>query len=267
MSSATKDWQGYTFRLRFLTDFYSDVWMYFPLVWLQNLRDYYRQFREREVTAARLEAQLTRSQLELLRNQLRPHFLFNALNSVSALMAEDAQAAEDMLADLSYMLRESLRGSANQEISLRQELDLLTAYMRIQHRRFEDRLEINTDVEPACLEAQTPSFLLQPLVENAIRHGIAPLSRIGRIEIAAGHLDGHLVLRVTDNGSGLAPDFKEGIGLSNTRQRLAQLYGPGQSLQVRNNTDQGVTVRISIPFHLANQTNEVAHANPNNDRG
>ncbi len=243
----TKD----TLVVRFLSTFYSDAWMYGTLVGLWNLIHFQRKYREREVRAAQLESQLTKAQLEVLKMQFQPHFLFNTLNSVSALMQDDIEGAEDMLADLSYMLRTSLRSTAGQEITLERELDLLRAYLRIQKRRFEDRLRVTISPAPETIHAKVPTFILQPLVENAIRHGIQPLSRAGNIVVSSTRVMDELILQVTDNGGGLQENYNEGIGLRNTRERLKQLYGETQAVRLSSALDKGTTVTITLPFREA----------------
>lgn len=259
-----KGFTGSRLQARFVFTFYSDIWMYWPLVGLWNLVTYQRRFREREMRAAQLESQLARAELEALRNQLQPHFLFNTLNSISALMQDDPEAAEDMLADLSYMLRGSLLANANQEITMGREIDLLQAYLRIQRKRFEDRLEVNVDIQPETLNAVVPTLILQPLVENAIRHGITPLPRRGNISITACKKDAQLVLQVSDDGCGLAPDYKEGIGLSNTRKRLKQLYGNDAILEVRGAPQKGTVASVLLPFRIV-QAEEMENENPDFD--
>ncbi len=251
-ASAKGSWLA-VWRARFLLEFYSDIWMYVPLVFLWNLLDYEKRYRQREQQALQLESQLAKAQLEVLRSQLQPHFLFNTLNSISALMQEDAEAAEDMLADLSYMLRASLRGNTTQEITLAREIQLLEAYARIQCRRFEDRLTFEVDTPVETLVCLVPSLLLQPIVENAVQHGIAPLSRPGKIVVTSRRDGAHLVLTVADDGRGLPPQHEERIGLTNTRKRLEQLYGARQSLDLRSTPGQGVVATISLPWRFADE--------------
>jgi hypothetical protein len=200
--------------------------------------------------ATQLEARLSRAQLEVLRIQLHPHFLFNTLHAIASLTPEDPRAATRMIAQLSELLRRSLRVGA-QEVSLGEELDLVRLYGSIQRARFEDRLVIEYQVEAAMLPARVPSLLLQPLVENAIRHGIAPRRQGGRITIGARRDDGRLRLWVADDGAGLRPGQPArgmGLGLENTRARLAHLYGRDQSLELRNRVAGGVEVLLTLPF-------------------
>ena len=250
---------------RFVAEFYWDIWMYWPLVGIWNVLEYERQYHERARRAAQLESQLAQAQLETLRNQLQPHFLFNPLNSISALVHDEPEGAEDMLADLSSMLRASLDANQQQEIPLAQELELLDAYLRIQRRRFEDRLRVSVEPAAGTLDALVPTLLLQPLVENAIRHGITPLARPGTLQVSARRQGYDLLVTVADDGAGLPAGYTEGIGLANTRQRLQQLYGGAQSLDIR--CQGGTTVTVTLPFRPAPQGEPSSHEDSNPDRG
>ncbi|MEZ5066206.1 MAG: histidine kinase [bacterium] len=238
----------------FLARFHFDVLTYWGLVFLQMALDYHRRYREGEVRASRMEAQLARAELHALRMQLNPHFLFNTLNAISALMSRDVAAAERMLARLSDFLRLTLETGRSTEVPLRQELDFLRRYLEIEQVRFPDRLRVDMDVEPGTLEARVPSLILQPIVENAIRHGVAPSSEAGHIRIVAARRNGDLMLRVRDDGPGLAPGpsrVREGVGLSNTRERLRQLYGPSSVMTLTNAEGGGLDVTLSLPFRSA----------------
>ena len=199
--------------------------------------DYYRRHQEEELKISRLktelaEAQLqvTEAQLQALKMQLHPHFLFNTLNSISALLDEDPEAADQMLARLGDFLRLTLENSGAQQVTLQEELEFLRCYLEIERVRFHDRLTVNMQIDPDALEAQVPNLILQPIVENAIRHGIVSRIAPGQIEIKACLKDNVLRLSVKDNGPGLgAVDggraiLREGLGLANTRSRLAQMY-------------------------------------------
>lgn len=245
-----KDFHGNTFWIRFLDSFYYSLWMYWPIVLLWNAYEYYQRYTERDRRAAQLEAQLTRAELEALRNQLHPHFLFNTLNSIASLMHEDVSAADDMIADLSYMLRAYLKDTNEQEIPLRQELDLLETYLRIQKRRFENQLSYEIDIAPTLYNAAVPMLLLQPFVENAILHGIAPRGNPGQLTVSARQLAAELVLKVSDDGVGFTPGETEGIGVSNSRSRLKQLYGENQSVELLSAPGQGTTVTVKLPFQF-----------------
>lgn len=258
---------GSLLQLRIVESLNEDLWMYWPIVVIWSLFEYYQRYRERDLSAAKLNTRLARAELQSLRNQLHPHFLFNTLNSITALIHEDVEAADDMLADLGHLLRAYLTDTDEQEITLGREIELLSTYVRIQQRRFEDRLSSTTDVDGDLLDAFVPSFVLQPLVENAILHGIAPRPGPGRVQVAAHRQGSNLLLEVTDDGVGLAPAYKEGVGLSNTRSRLLQLYGSGQAFHVQNNPGAGVVVRIVLPLRFAVSPSGIAkNEDSNRDR-
>jgi two-component system LytT family sensor kinase len=213
---------------------------------------YYRMYRERELRATQLETGLAQARLEALRMQLHPHFLFNTLNSISTLMHRDVEAADDMLSALSDLLRVALERGAAQEVPLKVELDLLRRYLDIEQIRFGDRLHIRLDIDPQCLDAYVPHLILQPLAENAIRHGIDPRTEPGSLAISATRSDSKLFLRIADDGPGV-PDgmpVAEGVGLSNTRARLQQLYGNPEALHLHS-APGGFTVTVTVPFHTA----------------
>lgn len=213
-----------------------------------------RRLREREVFASRMQAQLVEAQLGALRMQLQPHFLFNALNTVAMLVRqEEGQKAVRMLARLSDLLRALLDESGGQEVSLEEELDLLGRYMEIEQVRFADRLLFRADVSDEARAALVPAFLLQPLAENAVRHGIARSASAGVIELSAVGADGALRLRLRNDGPALPADWSMSkyarIGLRNTADRLRHLYGPAGTLEIGNAAEGGVEVRITIPYH------------------
>ena len=216
---------------------------------------YYRRFREGQVKTLQLEAQLSQAQLHALKMQLHPHFLFNTLHSISALLNKDADAARKMITRLGDFLRLTLENSGSQEVTLRQEMEFLSCYLEIERIRFQDRLVTHVDVAQQTLDAKVPNLILQPIVENAIRHGIAPRSTKGLIEIEAKQRNGRLRIQVRDNGPGLSAHrtsenvFKKGLGLANTETRLEQLYGSAQSFKLSNNPEGGLIVTLEIPFH------------------
>jgi two-component sensor histidine kinase len=224
--------------------------------------DYYRRYHAGLVQASALQTQLVQAQLEALRMRLDPHFLFNTLHSISELVHEDPAAAEAMIARLSELLRRSIDNGGAQEVPLSEELELLDLYLDIEKARFEDRLAVEKRIEPGTERALVPNLILQPLVENAIRHGIAKRMDGGRICISAERRNGDLLVSVADNGAGFrgsAPE-REGVGLSSARGRLERLYGGGQRLELVGNGD-GVEARISIPFRsLTEPTAREAHA-------
>jgi two-component sensor histidine kinase len=228
--------------------------------------DLYHRYRERERRALQLETQLTRAQLEALKNQLHPHFLFNTLNTISALLHRDVESADRVVSRLGDLLRLSLQGG-EQEVTLGQELTFLQHYLDIQHTRFQDRLTFVQDIAPETLDALVPSLILQPLVENAVRHGIEARSTPGLITIHAHRENGRLTLEVKDNGPGMQQSSSAGcagIGLSNTRARLEQLYGPDHRFTIadlgKGGGGSGVLVRMEFPFRPGGTKAVDAHA-------
>jgi two-component system LytT family sensor kinase len=212
----------------------------------------HQRFKNEELKAAQLEARLVETELKALREQLRPHFLFNTLNTIAVLVRENKNdAAVTLIARLSTLLRMSLDNTRVHEVTLRQEMDFLERYLEIQQARFSDRLSVNIAIEPAAMEARIPNLLLQPLVENAIIHGIAPKSEPGRVDIL-GRIDaGRLVLEVRDDGPGIGDGTrraKEGVGLTNTRERLTKIYGAHGQLSLRSEPGRGVSVQVLLPF-------------------
>ncbi|HEX8721603.1 MAG TPA: histidine kinase [Pyrinomonadaceae bacterium] len=241
-----------SWRHMVVAEFHFNILLYTALVALGHGLNHYRQKREREIAAARFEAELAQAQLEALRLRLQPHFLFNALNTISVLMLKDVGRARRTLGRLSELLRALLRHSEAHEVTLRQELEFLENYLEIERERFPDRLEVSIDVDPAVLDARVPSLILQPVVENAIKHGIAPRAEAGRIEIRAERLNGTVRVRVHDDGPGL-PLNVEGrtagrVGLSNTKERLERMYGGGCRLELGDAPGGGTVVSISIPL-------------------
>jgi signal transduction histidine kinase len=177
--------------------------LYWMMLLVSYATNYYRRYRVGEVRATRLEAQLATAQLHALKMQLQPHFLFNTLHSISALVHKDPQAADKMIARLGDFLRLTLDSAGVQEVSLHQELEFLKCYLDIERIRFKDRLSVQMNIEPQTLAARLPNLILQPIVENAIRHGIAPRTDAGRIDIEARRFNGTLQVQITDNGPGL----------------------------------------------------------------
>lgn len=196
-----------------------------------------------------LEIQLAHAQLAALRMQLQPHFLFNTLHAISELIHENPAAAERMIVRLSDFFRLTLDTSAAAEVSLRQEIDFLQRYLEIEQVRFEDRLEVNFEVDPVTLDAAVPNFLLQPLVENALRHGLAHRLEGALLRIECRRADGRLTMTVTDNGPGpQEKEFHPGYGLGITQQRLQRLYGEDHRLELRSPASGGCEVEIEIPW-------------------
>jgi two-component system, LytTR family, sensor kinase len=240
------------FRDRFFLNFDWEMMTYWALVGLSHALDYHRESQERELTAAQLQTQLAEAQLEALQRQLHPHFLFNTLNTISALMHRDAQAADEMLVRLSDLLRLTLDRIGTQQVSLKDEIDFLRKYLEIEETRFGDRLQVHIEVEPDVLDAHVPNLVLQPLVENALRHGIGPRVGGGCVTVSARRAGDALTLTVRDNGVGLSPDklnaLHSGVGLSNTRSRLENLYGDHHRFEFQTPPGGGLVVTIVIPF-------------------
>jgi two-component sensor histidine kinase len=226
------------------------VLIYFAILGLVYAFEYYRRYVKGAVHASRLETELARAQLQALRTQLQPHFLFNTLHAISSLMDEDVRAARRMIARLADLLRTTLDTGDQQEVSLLRELETLQLYLDIERERFSDRLRVDLEVRPDVLEARVPNLLLQPLVENAIRHGIAPLHEGGRITVSASREEGRLLLSVEDDGAGPrnGGQPREGVGLRNTRARLERLYPDSHELTIDQPPAGGFRVRIAIPF-------------------
>ncbi len=244
--------------------FHWNMLVYWVIVGAYVAYDYYQSFREREFRALELERLLAESKLEALRAQLHPHFLFNALNAISAHVERQPRMARRMLEQLGELLRLTLDHCEDQEIPLEREAAFLDRYLAIQKVRFEDHLECTVEIAPELMDALLPTFILQPIVENAIKHGVSRRSAKGLIRIAAWREDRNLRLQVRDNGPGLPAGWNmaasQGVGLSNTYERLRRLYGDsGYSFVVENAAGGGVTVDISLPFRLAPQAYE-AHS-------
>jgi two-component system, LytTR family, sensor kinase len=232
--------------------FHFDVEWYWILVGIGHALVYYRRYHDRALRASQLETQLATAQLQALRMQLQPHFLFNTLHVISELVHEDPDAADRMIARLGDLLRLSVDAVGTQEVTLRQELEFLEAYLEIEKTRFGDRMTVDMAIDPATLEAKVPNLVLQPLVENAIKHGLARSAAPGRIEVSAARSSDELQLTVRDNGGGMsgARTEQRGVGLSNTSARLRRMYGAAQHFDVRNDTAGGVVATVVIPYRL-----------------
>jgi signal transduction histidine kinase len=233
-----------------------DCIVYCTLVAVHHAVIYYQVSKDRALRASQLEARLAQAQLQVLRMQLQPHFLFNTLHSISALMHKDVKRADSMVASLSDLLRMSLRNIGAQEVGLQSELEFLQAYVAIMTLRFGDRLTVTVQVNPDVRQARVPNLFLQPLVENALRHGFGDAPGAGTVAVTARREGDMLYCEVVDNGRGLKPTYREGIGLSSTRQRLAHLYGERHVFEIRNVPPPGTGVRVTmaIPFHLYERT-------------
>ncbi|PYS88721.1 MAG: histidine kinase [Acidobacteria bacterium] len=273
MHAAAEQWMTWAWepgeQMTFSSSFYHlltkklhlNLLTYFVIIGVSSAIEYYRRYQERERLTAQLEAQLSRAQLQALKMQLHPHFLFNTLNTISALIHRDPRAADQMVARLGDLLRLTLDHHGIEEVPLKEELEFLEKYLEIEQTRFHDRLSVRMEIDPASLDALLPSLLLQPLVENAIRHGISARPGAGQIEISARRENGTLQLAVRDNGTGLPADWETcgqlGVGLANTRARLAQLYGARHTFELANMPGGGLEVAIAIPFSTSD---DAAHA-------
>jgi len=221
---------------------------------------YYRIFQEYRESALRSAAMAHEAQLKMLRYQLNPHFLFNTLNAISTLVLEQqTELANRMVSKLSSFLRYSLDNDPMQKITLRQELKALKLYLDIEKVRFEERLDLQLEIDPDAEDALIPSLLLQPLVENAIKYAIAKTEDGGQLRIAAKVFAGEMLMEVSDNGPGVELvdgqiPGANGVGLRNTRERLQELYGPHHSLRLSNAKPHGLVISIRVPYETGRET-------------
>jgi two-component sensor histidine kinase len=236
--------------------FLFDFFVYWAILGVGYAFDYRERYHERESLASQLKAQLAQAQLESLKMQLHPHFLFNTLHTIAGLVrANERASAVNMIAGLSHLLRHALENADEQEVPLREELKFIELYLDIQKARFSDRLTIRMEIAPETLDALVPNLILQPLVENAIRHGISLDDSAGKIVINTYRDDLLLRISVCDDGPGLQSGWRmeesEGIGLANTSERLKHLYGSAHRLDLRNGATGGMTAAIAIPFRVS----------------
>ena len=245
-------WPERSYLTYLASELFVCTFSYGLLVAIRQAMNAYRVAAERRLRASELETELARAHLRALQMQLRPHFLFNALHTVAALVrGGESRAAVRTLSELGEFLRWVLEQDDAQLVPLRRELDLLDRYLRIEQIRFQDRLITQVDVEPRALEALVPTLILQPLVENAVHHGLATASGPGRIEVSV-HVDAPMLcIEVRDSGSGLSPSGRQGIGLGNTRARLERLYGSDHLLELRPSEEGGAIAQLRIPFRPA----------------
>jgi len=225
------------------------LFLYFALVGCIYAFSYYREARERQAREALLAVQLSEARLSALRMQLNPHFLFNSLNAITVLVRDQKNSdASRMLELLGRVLRQVLQSEKRQEVMLHEELQFLKEYLAIEQVRFSDRLEIDWSIDVEARDVLVPTFILQPLVENAIRHGISQREDQGLIEITATLSDLNIVLSVKDNGPGYTPGLEEGVGLANTHARLETLFGDHAKLDVTNLNGLGTVATIKLPL-------------------
>jgi sensor histidine kinase YesM len=237
----------------FVVKLNNNIFFYWAILAVGHVLNYHRRWRQRELLASQLETKLAQTQLQVLKMQLHPHFLFNTLNAISALIHQDVELADRMIARLGDLLRTTLDNANQQEVRFQQELDFIQPYLEIEKARLGARLTVDLRIDPAVMDARVPNLILQPLVENAIRHGIAPRPGPGRIQIQAGRENGCLRLAVSDSGPGVQAPLETltGIGLANTRARLEKLYGSNQRLDLSTGPDGGLQVDITIPYREA----------------
>ena len=239
----------------FAASYHWNLLIYWAILALVHARDFARDAQEHRVRTAELEASVAEARLQALTQQLRPHFLFNTLNAIAELIHEDPDAAERMVGRLADLLRRTLETDGTAEVTLASELELVDRYLEIQEVRFQDRLRVRREVDGSARRAQVPAMILLPLVENAVRHGIATRTGPGVVGIRARRDVDTLRLEVWDDGPGLGDAAAAtatrpggGIGLANTRARLAQLYGAAQRLELVDGDPRGLVVRLSLPF-------------------
>ena len=230
-----------------------EMMTYWAIVGLSHALLYYRESRDRELRASQLETRLVEAQLKTLQQQLHPHFLFNTLNAISALMHRDVAAADRTLMRLSDLLRLTLERLGEQEVTLDEELDFLRKYLDIERTRFADRLIVRFDIAPETLQAFVPTLLLQPLVENAIKHGVARKAGAGHIDVTARRENDKLCIEIRDDGVGLSEDaltaLHKGIGVSTTRARLQHQFGADYRFEFHR-LSQGVAVIVAVPWRV-----------------
>ena len=240
------------YRAYFAFGFYIDLIIALLIVIAVHALLYYQSFRASELAQSSLKTDLAQAQLRALKMQLHPHFLFNTLHSISSLVLEDPPKANSMIARLGDFLRLTVDNSDQQLVTLKEETEFLRCYLDIEQVRFGDRLTVTFELEPQTLSAQVPHLILQPVVENAIQHAIAPRSTRGHINIEAKRLNSLLRVAISDNGPGISSNanlpWKQGVGLTNVRTRLQQIYGPDFRFELMNTNGGGLTAVMEIPF-------------------
>ncbi len=232
--------------------------LYWALVGVSHAIDYHHEAKDRAVREAQLEASLAHARLQALERQLHPHFLFNTLHAISALIHRDPEAADRMLEQVGALLRAALKRGSAPEVTLAEEASLLEKYLNIERVQLGDRLQVTVSLDPDVLGVAVPPLLLQPIVENAVQHGIAPRAGPGRVDVGVRRHGDLLLIVVADNGIGVSghevETLQRGVGLSNTQARLAHLYGDAQRMRFRPTPGGGLTVEITIPFKILADT-------------
>ncbi len=235
-----------------------DALIYTGILATTHALNYYHRYTQRLVQSAELESRLSRVRVAFLRNQMQPHFLLNTLNLISALIHSQPDKADRMIADLGDLLRLTLEDSSRQEVPLRREMQYLEHYLDIARTRFGSALEVDRRIDPSLEDVMVPSLVLQPLLENSLRYGLAERNGKSRITITASRHDDRVRLEVGDNGRGLQlgtpGPMRMGLGLGNTRRRLEQLYGESQRLEIRNRPEGGALAVLEVPYHLASSS-------------
>jgi LytS/YehU family sensor histidine kinase len=225
--------------------------MYWMIVAVIFTFDYYKKFNENRLIASQLQSKLSLAELNMLKMQIHPHFLFNTLNTISALVYKNPDDADKMISRLSDLLRTSLDYSGKPFVTLKEEIEFLNLYLEIQKVRFKERLLVDINIDPASLEVQVPAIILQPIVENSIKHVLEKTKDVCEIKINSTLNNYTLTLEVIDNGPGISEDnyiHKDGVGLSNVKSRLSQIYNNDQSLKIKNLENRGLLVSIEIPI-------------------
>ena len=249
-------WVTFSQRI-FLQNLDWSLMVYTTIVGLSYALAYYRESQMRALKEAQLETRLVEARLRTLEAELHPHFLFNTLHAISSLVHTNPDAADRMISRLSDLLRITFDRSGSPGVSLQEELEFLQKYLEIEQTRFHDRLTVRFDIDPDTLDAEVPRLILQPLVENAIKHGVSPLPGEGLVQIRARRDGDRLWMEVSDNGVGLSAGararLRSGVGLSNTRDRLDVMYGPAHSIEFSDGST-GLAVRLEIPFHRSPPT-------------
>lgn len=247
------------FRYQFLPRLPIRFLTYIIIVIVLHAVDFYRRYRAEEKKRTDVELLLTQAKLNALKMQLHPHFLFNTLNTISEMVHKNARDAEKMIVRLGEFLRLTLDSSRTQEVTLAEELKFLLCYLEIEQVRLQDRLKVEFYVEPQAMNLHVPNLILQPIVENAVKHGIGSKTDEGRIEIRARVRDGRLEVEIKDNGPGLAGAVlasKNGVGVSNVKARLEQLYGNQAKFELRNAPEGGLIVSLNLPIRPGEKTDE-----------
>lgn len=250
MRGASTFWEIY--RNMFIYNWLLSSTLYLLTLGIILVATFYRKYKKRELLSSKLEASLSRARLQVFQMQLHPHFLFNTHNAITELIHNDPHTAEKMLTNLSDLLRMSLDRIEVEKISLQKELEFVKKYIEIEQVRFQERVRFKLDIAPETLEAVVPNMVLQPLIENAVKHGIAPLKQGGTIQINSYKKGKFLFIKVSDDGVGLSASEKnfvvKGIGLANTKARLLHLYKDEQNFEINPENEKGFAVLLKIPF-------------------